>query len=186
VQLRDTPERWGSVTQLLHWSVAALILALIALGWNARLAALSPAKITLFYWHKSLGMLALVLVLIRLGWRAGNRPPSIMGEFSRREMVLARSAHIALYVLILAVPISGWLINSASGIPFRVFWIVPLPAIVPISGPLEQIFKLTHLATSWALAILIVGHVGAALRHHFVLGNRVLTRMLPQSRRRTR
>lgn len=183
--LRDTPERWGSVTQLLHWSVAVLILALIALGWIIRVTPLSPSKITLFYWHKSLGMLVLALVLVRLGWRAGNRPPPAR-DLSHAEAILARGAHIALYLLILAVPVTGWLINSASGIPFRIFWILPLPAIAPVSAPLEQLFKSLHLATSWALAVLIVGHVGAALRHRFLLHDGVLRRMLPQTGHRNR
>lgn len=186
MQLRDTPERWGSVTQFLHWSVAALILALIALGWIIRVTPLSPFKITLFDWHKSLGMLVLALVLIRLGWRAGNHPPPLAGVFSHAEAILARGAHAALYLLILAVPLSGWLINSASGIPFRIFSILQLPAIAPVSAGLEHDFESLHLATSWALAVMIVGHVGAALYHHLLLHDRVLRRMLPQIRRRGR
>lgn len=184
VQLRDTPERWGGVTRFLHWAVAALIFALVALGWVARLAPLSPSKITLFYWHKSLGMLALALVLIRLAWRAGNRPPSLPEGFSRRERLLARGTHAALYALILAAPISGWFIDSTSGIPFRIFWILPLPAIAPVSQRLENIFELAHVAIFWTLATLLLGHIGAALRHHFLIRDDVLVRMLPSLRRR--
>ena len=177
--LRDTPRRWGSLTRLLHWSVAALILTLIALGWLAHLAPLSPAKITLFYWHKSLGMLALALVLIRLGWRAGNRAPPLPSDLPAWEPLVARATHVFLYILIVLMPVSGWLINSAAGIPFKIFWVLPLPAIAPVSETLEHAFELVHLATFWALAVVLLGHVAAALRHHFLLRNGILLRMLP-------
>ncbi len=182
---RDTRERWGGISQWLHWSVAALIFALIALGWLARLSPLSPEKITLFYWHKSLGMLVLALVLVRLGWRAGNRPPPLPQDLPRWEAPLARATHVLLYLVILAMPISGWLLNSAAGIPFKVFWTIPLPAIAPVSARLEHGFELAHLIIFWVLAALLVGHVGAALRHHFLLHNRVLLRMLPRLSRRS-
>lgn len=180
--IRNSAQRWGSVAQFLHWSVAALILALMALGWLAVLTPLSPAKINLFYWHKSLGMLVLALVLIRLGWRAGNPPPDMPSELPRWEPLLARTTHAFLYVLIVLMPVSGWLINSAAGIPFKIFWILPLPSITPVSDSLEHLFELVHLAIFWALAVVLVGHIGAALRHHFLLHNAILSRMLPYTR----
>jgi len=182
--LRNSTQRWGSVAQLLHWSVAALIFALMALGWLAVLSPLSPGKITLFYWHKSLGMLVLALVLVRLGWRAGNPPPDMPADLPRWEPALARATHVFLYILIILMPVSGWLINSAAGIPFKVFWVMPLPAIAPVSSALEHIFELVHLAVFWALAVVLVGHIGASLRHHFLLHNTILRRMLPFTRDR--
>ncbi len=182
MSFRDTTRRWGSVTRFLHWSVAGLILALFALGWLARLAPLSPGKITLFYWHKSLGMLVLALVLIRLGWRAGNATPAPPPQVPAWESRLAGSTHLFLYFLILLMPVSGWLINSAAGIPFRIFWEVPLPRISPVSAGLEHVFEMVHLSSSWALAAVLLGHAGASLRHHFLLHNEILMRMLPFSK----
>lgn len=183
-RLRDTREHWGVISRWLHWSVAALIFALIAIGWLARLSPLSPEKITLFYWHKSLGMLVLALVLVRIGWRAGNHPPALPQGLARWEEPLARATHVLLYLVILAMPISGWLINSAAGIPFKIFWTIPLPAIAPVSARLEGSFELAHLVIFWVLAALLLGHVGAALRHHFLLRNTVLLRMLPFAKNR--
>lgn len=182
--LRNSPRRWGSLAQFLHWSVATLILALMALGWLARLAPLSPGKITLFYWHKSLGMLVLALVLIRLGWRARNPAPPLPENLPRWEPVMARATHVFLYVLILLMPVSGWLVNSASGIPFKIFWILPLPAISPVSAHLEHLFERAHLVLFWTLSAVLLGHIGAALRHHFLLHNDILKRMLPFTRTR--
>ncbi|MGH7058414.1 MAG: cytochrome b, partial [Acetobacteraceae bacterium] len=125
------------------------------------------------------------LVLIRLGWRAGNRPPELPRGLPRWEAPLARLTHVMLYLLILLMPISGWLLNSASGIPFRIFWTVPLPAIVPVSAGLEHAFTLLHLASFSALAAILLGHVAAALRHHFWLHNDILLRMLPGFSRRS-
>ncbi len=176
---RNTHDRWGHVAQLLHWSVAGLILALMALGWIAKLTPLSPGKLTLFYWHKSLGMLVLALVLVRLGWRARNPAPSLPPELPRWEPVMAHATHVLLYLLMLLIPVTGWLINSASGIPFKIFWVLPLPAITPVSAHLEHIFEWFHLVLFWILAVVLLGHVGAALRHHFLLHNSVLRRMLP-------
>lgn len=177
--LRNSTRRWGSVAQFLHWSVAALIFALMALGWLAVSTPLSPAKINLFYWHKSLGMLVLALVLVRLGWRAGNPAPELPADLARWEPPLARATHVFLYILIVLMPVSGWLINSAAGIPFKIFWVLPLPAITPVSESLEHGFELLHLAVFWALAVVLIGHIGASLRHHFLLHNRVLHSMLP-------
>ena len=179
MSLRNSRRRWGGMAQFLHWSVAALIFALMALGWLAVVTPLSPAKITLFYWHKSLGMLVLGLVLVRLGWRAGNPPPDMPADLPRWEPVLARTTHIFLYVLIVLMPISGWLINSAAGIPFKIFWALPLPAITPVSESLEHTFELLHLVIFWTLAVLLIGHISASLRHHFLLHNNVLRNMLP-------
>lgn len=180
--LRNSPSRWGGIAQFLHWSVAGLIFALIALGWLARLTPLSPGKITLFYWHKSLGMLVLALVLVRLGWRARNPAPPLPRELPRWEPLMANATHAFLYLLILLMPVSGWLINSASGIPFKIFWVLPLPAICPVSEHLEHIFEQAHLVLFWTLAVVLLGHIGAALRHHFLLHNSVLRRMLPFTR----
>lgn len=180
--LRNSTRRWGSIAQFLHWSVAALIFTLMALGWLAVSTPLSPAKINLFYWHKSLGMLVLVLVLVRLGWRAGNPAPALPADLPRWEPLLARAVHVILYILIVLMPVSGWLIDSASGIPFKIFWALPLPAITPVSGSLEHAFEVLHLAIFWALAAVLIGHIGASLRHHFLLRNTVLRSMLPFTR----
>lgn len=176
---RNSPDRWGSVAQFLHWSVAGLILALMVLGWIAKFTPLSPGKLTLFYWHKSLGMLLLALVLIRLGWRAGNPAPALPRNLPRWESGMAHATHILLYLLIVLMPVSGWLINSASGFPFKIFWMIPLPSITPVSEHLEHIFKLAHLVMFWVLSGVVAGHIGAALRHHFILHNSILKRMLP-------
>lgn len=179
---RNNASRWGAVAQCLHWSVAALIFALMAIGWLAVLTPLSPTKIDLYYWHKSIGMLVLALVIVRLVWRMIDPAPPLPDGLPAWEPALAKATHILLYALMLMMPLSGWLINSASGLPFKIFWLIPLPSIAPVSASLERVFELLHLALFWTLAAVLIGHIGASLRHHFLLHNSILIRMLPIER----
>lgn len=176
--LRNTPQAWGIGAKLFHWILAVLILAQIALGLTAKGWRLSPTKLDLFVWHKSLGILILVLVALRIAWRLANPVPAHPAGLPAWERVAARSAHFLLYLLMLALPFSGWIINSASNIPFRIFWQWPLPALVAPSDAVADLAKAVHLGLFVAIALVLAGHIGAALRHHFLLRNDVLRRML--------
>ncbi|HEY2254305.1 MAG TPA: cytochrome b/b6 domain-containing protein, partial [Variovorax sp.] len=112
-----------------HWLIAALIFVQFALGWLASSWRLSPAKLNLFVWHKSTGMLILVLVILRLLWRLATPAPPLPVDSPIWERAAAHISHLLLYALMLAMPISGWIINAATGVPFRIFWRIPLPAI---------------------------------------------------------
>lgn len=180
--LRNTDSSWGAVAKFLHWFIAALIFAQFALGWMAVTWRLSPTKLELFIWHKSFGILILTLVLLRILWRFANPSPALPDGMSRAEALAARGAHLLLYGLLIAMPLSGWIINSASNIPFRVFWWFPLPAITMPDKALAEIAKQVHFTLFVALAALVVVHIAAALRHHFMKRNHVLTRMLPEWR----
>jgi cytochrome b561 len=182
--LANTQESWGAVARFFHWTVALLILAQIALGVTAIAWRISPLKLELFVWHKSVGMLILVLMLARLAWRLANRTPALPPDTPVWERHAAHASHGLLYAFAIALPISGWVINSAAAVPFSVFWLVPLPAIVAPDEHLEDLAKLAHLWLIVALCLLVVVHIGAALRHHLKKRNDVLIRMLPGSWRR--
>jgi cytochrome b561 len=177
--LRNTTQGWGTPAKLLHWLMAVLIFNQIALGWLAVSWRLSPTKLNLFVWHKSFGMLILVLVLLRLLWRLANPTPALPTDTLRWEHAAARASHFVLYLLMIVMPISGWIINSAANIPFKVFWLIPLPAIVAPDKDLADLMKQVHLWLFITLSVVLVAHIGAALRHHFAKRNDVLTRMLP-------
>lgn len=165
--------------KLLHWSVALLVCVQSGLGWVAVSWRLSPTKLDLFVLHKSIGMLILLLMIARLVWRALNVAPRLPAGMRPLERFAARLGHVLLYALLLLMPVTGWIINSAANIPFRLFWQVPLPAIVSPDEALADAAKHLHLALFVLLALLVPVHVGAALRHHFVKHDAVLTRMLP-------
>lgn len=180
MSLRTTHHHWGSLAMVLHWGMAVLILGLILLGWVAEMWHLSPTKLKLFFWHKSLGILVLALALIRIGWRLIDRAPAPPPGSSRLEQWLARVVHGALYLLMLAMPLSGWVIHSAANFPLKVFGFFPLPAIVAPDKAVQQIAQAVHLGLFWLLAALLLVHVGAAWFHHQVRHDGVLRRMLPQ------
>jgi cytochrome b561 len=177
--LRNTADSWGAPAKWFHWVMAALILAQIALGVMAASWRMSPTKIELFLWHKSTGMLILALVALRLLWRLANPTPALPSGMAAWERTAARLSHVLLYALMIALPITGWIVNSASNIPFRIFWMIPLPAIVAPDKSTADAVALVHGGLAALLALVLAAHIGAALRHHFVKRNNVLTRMLP-------
>jgi cytochrome b561 len=181
--LRNSRECWGSVSRSLHWLVAGLIFVQLALGLAAIGWHLSPTKLDLFVWHKSVGMLILLLVLARLAWRLANPTPAPPPDTPSWERLAAHASHALLYALMLVLPLSGWIINSASNVPVRLFWLVPLPHITAPDKGLADTAKVAHLGLVLALAVLLFVHVGAALRHHYLKGDDALRRMLLFTRR---
>ncbi len=173
---RNSTEGWGTLSKTLHWLVAALIVVQVPLGAIADDMKLSPLKLDLFVWHKSVGMLVLALVLVRLGWRLGQpvpRPADVSPLLRR----LATLTHVLLYVLLLVIPLSGWVVNSAAGIPVKLFWLVPLPALTsPDDGLKESAAEVHEIAIGLLLAVLTL-HVAAALWHQFVRRDGILRRM---------
>ncbi len=175
----DDAERWDAFARTLHWSIALLVFVQIPLGWIASAWELSPAKLHLFVWHKSLGVLVLALMVLRIGWRSARRAPPWPPAMTRTERTAARLTHTALYLVLVLLPVTGWIVNSAAGVPFSVFWLVPLPSIVAPNETLAEGATRLHVVLSLALAALLVLHIGAALRHQLVLRDGVLRRMLP-------
>src|SRR4029077_11827122 len=113
VRFKNTDIAWGPVAKLFHWTIALLIFTQFALGWIAVTHRLSPTKIQLFVWHKSTGVLVLVLVALRLLWRAMNPSPALPFNTPPGERFAAHASHGLLYVLMIAMPLSGWIINSS-------------------------------------------------------------------------
>src|SRR5712692_1907259 len=135
----------------------------------------APAK----WFHWVMAVLILALAALRLLWRLANPAPALPSGVPAWERAAARSSHLLLYVLMIALPITGWIVNSASNIPFRIFWLIPLPAIVAPDKSTADLVALVHRGLAALLALVLVAHIGAALRHHFVKRNTVLMRMLP-------
>jgi cytochrome b561 len=180
--LRNDADSWGALAKLFHWLIAALILAQIALGLLAVGWRISPTKLNLFVWHKSTGMLILALVALRLLWRLASRVPELPANMPAWERLGAHLSHFLLYALMIALPVTGWIVASASNVPFRIFWTIPLPAIVAPDKATADLFASVHGALVALLVLVLIAHVGAALRHHFVKRDTVLVRMLPWRR----
>ncbi|RZL86852.1 MAG: cytochrome b [Variovorax sp.] len=181
LQLSNGDVSWGAVAKFFHWLVAALIFTQFALGWLATSWRLSPTKLDLFVWHKSIGMLVLALVLMRLLWRLATPTPTpaLPADMPAWERAAARLSHVLLYAVMIAMPLTGWITSSAAGVPFSIFWLIPLPAIVGPDEHTAELAALAHFSLGLGFAALLVLHIGAALRHHFIKRNNVLVRMLP-------
>jgi len=166
------------VSVVVHWLFAVLLVLQCVLGWMAVSWKLSPAKISLFVLHKSLGLLLLAFVAMRLAWRASNPVPELPVATPPWEQTAARLSHGLLYVLLFGLPLTGWIINSAANVPFRVFGWFPLPALTTPDKALAALMKTVHLSLFITLALVVAAHIVAALHHHFARHDNVLRRML--------
>lgn len=179
---RNTPTCWGGVAQLLHWLIALMIIALAALGLLMDELPTSMTKVRLYSLHKSLGMTVLLLVILRLGWRLFDRRPGYPSAMPAWQVRLAEVTHGLLYVLLLAIPLSGWLYNSASNFPLRWFGLISLPALTGPDKALKTLALDLHGFGFYLLAVLFVVHVAAALKHHYIDRDDTLRRMWPSRR----
>lgn len=167
---------YGRISRWLHWSMAALILVVLALGLTVEELGESPRGTALMGWHQSLGVLVLALAALRLLWRLANPPPPPLGgALSRR---LAPLMHWSLYALMIAQPLSGWLLVQAEGHQLALFGALELPALVAESETLEEILEGVHGTVWMLLALAVLGHAAAALKHHLVDRDATLIRML--------
>jgi cytochrome b561 len=139
----------------------------------------APATIELYNLHKSLGLLALLLAVLRIAWRLSHPAPAIPADHPRWEKAAATASHHLLYLLLFLQPLSGLLIAFASKYPTTIFGLFNLPSPIDPSEALGDIAGAIHWWGQWAMAALVAVHVLAALRHHFILRNDILKRMLP-------
>ena len=184
IRFRNSSDSWGAIARVLHWLIAALILGQFVIGSIAEEMKLTPAKLDLFVWHKSIGVTVLALAVLRLAWRLGNPPPAAPAGTPRWERRIATVAHWALYVLLFVVPLSGWWISDASRVPFKAFFLMPMPDLIATDRSLQETAAEIHEVLTMSLLIVVLGHVAAALRHHFLLHDDVLRRMLTGRRDR--
>jgi cytochrome b561 len=179
--------RYSAVAILLHWTIAALVLVNIVIGLKASTLK-GLALFDLLQWHKSFGITVLILSLARLAWRLVNPPPPYPAHMPAWERAAAAATHWGFYLLIIGLPLTGWIVVSASplNIPTLLFKTVPWPFIgavhtLPMAQRqgLETLMGGVHAALAWAAIVLIVLHVGAALKHHIWNRDVVLWRMTP-------
>jgi cytochrome b561 len=173
--------RWSRSTIALHWLSALLILVLLGLGWFMVHGDLKAStKFDLYQLHKSLGFLSLVLLLLRFGARLARPSPAAPPAMPRWERRAARATHVAFYVLLLVAALSGWLLVSAAiiAIPTRFFDLFVIPNLVGPDATLSAGMTFLHYLVSRLLIGLLILHIGAALKHHFIDRDDVFLRMV--------
>ncbi len=175
----DTPTSYGQIAIGLHWLIAFGIIATFALGLYMHELPLSPQKLKLYSWHKWAGVSIFLFVVLRLGWRLAHRPPRLPAAMPAWQRMAAEATHGLLYLLMFAVPLSGWLMSSAKGFQTVWFGVLPLPDLLDKNKELGDLLKEVHEALNFGMAGLVLAHAGAALKHHLIDRDEVLARMLP-------
>lgn len=176
-----TSPRYTGTAIALHWLIAIGILGAFALGVYMADLRLSPTKLKLFSWHKWAGVTIFLLAVLRLGWRAGHRPPELP-PMPLWQLRVASLTHGALYVLMFAIPLAGWLMSSAKGFTTVYFGVLPLPDLLAKDVELGKQLAEVHETLAWLMLALVGAHAGAALKHHLLDKDDVLQRMLPRFR----
>ena len=176
---RNTTSGYGWVSIAVHWIAALGIVGLFGLGlWMTDLGYGHPWYNRAPALHEAIGMLVLVLILFRLAWRIVTVTPAFEAGMPRWERVAALAAHWLMYLLMLTVVISGYLISTAGGDPVSVFGWLEVPALVHGIERQADIAGWVHYYAAWALVLLAAGHTLAALKHHFIDRDATLIRML--------
>jgi cytochrome b561 len=168
-------DRYSSVAIAFHWTIAALVLFNLWLGLAHDNL---PREWQVMTVHKSVGLTVLVLSLARLAWRLTHRPPLLAHDLPAWERAAALAAHWGFYALLILMPLSGWVMSSQSRRPLHWFWAFDVPKL-PVTEAMGDFAGGAHEWLGWTMIALILLHVAAALRHHLILRDATLARMLP-------
>lgn len=179
MQLRNSSERYGLVSMVLHWGVAATVFGLFALGlWMVGLDYYDTWRKAGPDLHKSIGITLFAAMLIRLAWRLISPPPPALDSYSKLTRMGAHFGHLFLYVALFAVMLAGYLISTADGVGIPVFGLFEVPALLSGLPNQAETAGTIHLYLAWAIVVFAVLHGLAALKHHFIDRDVTLKRML--------
>ena len=178
-----TPIRrsYGTVAKSFHWLMFFIVGGMFPLGYVMSDMAVSPQKLQLYSWHKSFGMVLLMLAVLRLAWRLLRPPPPLTSGISPVERATAHGVHGLLYACLFALPISGWLMSSASGLPVVAFGLWQMPDPIVANEPDRLLLLTIHTSLGFSLLALLTAHVMATIYHHLHRRDDTLRRMLPFS-----
>lgn len=181
-------DKYTKIAIILHWLIGLSIVALLIIGlvMGEKDLLPTPMRFAAFQLHKSLGLTVLVLSVFRLIWRLMHQTPTLPQGMKPFEILAAKATHIGFYILMLALPLTGWVIVSTSPRDIPTFWFglfqwPHLPILVgdPSRGNISENAGEMHETLAWIAIVLIVLHIGAALKHHFINKDNILSRMIP-------
>ncbi|MDE1183353.1 cytochrome b [Paraburkholderia sp.] len=163
-----------------HWLIALLIVCGFALGWvMTDIPGFTPTKLKYFSWHKWIGVTVFALAIFRILWRATHAAPPMPRRMPVWQRGAAHFVHLLLYVLMIAIPASGYLYSSAANVPVVYLGLVPLPRLIAPDPALKEILKTVHITLNYTLLVLVILHVVAALKHQWLDRDGLLSRMIP-------
>ena len=176
--------RYSGVAIGLHWLMLLALASAFAMGLYIQELPFSPNKLRLISYHKWAGVTIFMVLLFRVYWRLSHPPPALPAEMPRWQQHAAAATHLALYALMFLIPVTGWLMSSAKGFQTVWFGVLPLPDLLEKNTETGDLLKQIHMLLNFVLVGTVFAHAGAALKHHFINHDDVLTRMLPFQRPR--
>lgn len=182
MRLTNTDEGYGLIHWALHWVTAGLVFWLFYLGWTMVDLPVGLEQFRQYALHKSLGLTVLALVLVRILYRRLDPAPPLVEGMKRYQTVLAKVTHHGIYVLLVVIPLTGWLYSSATAIPANYFGLFTVPDLIPANEAAGKILRVIHEMAGNLLALLLILHVAGALKHHFVDRDGTLVRMARPAR----
>lgn len=184
---RSTSQRYDDIAVIFHWAIALLIIGLLIIGkYMSSLEENDPVRFVLTQWHKSFGITVLILSVLRLLWRFTHKPPPELASIAHWQQRAASLVHALLYALMFILPITGWIMVSASPLNLDtvLFNVIPWPHLPGLDalenrGDIAHAFQDYHEIVGTILIVILLAHTGAALKHHFLDKDKTLVRMLP-------
>ena len=176
---KNTEKRFGIIAQLFHWGIFGLFVYLYYLGLTMQDVPPSAEKWAMYGDHKTWGMMVLFIVFLRISWRLMNKLPDDPEGFSKTMSLAAKAGHYGLYLAMIIMPVSGYIMSMAGGYGITMFGTWKVPNIIGVDKPLGELAHDIHFVAADAIYFLVGAHVLAALYHHFVRKDDVLKRMLP-------
>jgi cytochrome b561 len=178
--LTETNDAYTRTAIAIHWAIALLIVCGFGLGWiMTDIPGFTPAKLRYYSWHKWIGVTVFALAALRIVWRATHAAPPLPEGMAPWQRAAAHAVHALLYVLMIAVPVTGYLFSSAANVPVVYLGIVPLPRLIDPDPTLKVIFRTAHVFLNYGLAALVFAHVAGAVKHQFIDRDGLLSRMIP-------
>lgn len=179
MSLTNTSQKFGLINRLLHWSIFGIFVLQYFLVYRREYFPKdAPEKLQYILLHKSLGVVVLVLAIFMIFWRHLGKRPAFVANMSTFEKKLAGSVHILLYILMLAMPLTGIAMSMYSGYGVSVFGQFDLPLFVQKNKEIAGIFYEMHVWISYAVIGVVGLHVLGALIHHFIRKDETLKRMI--------
>ncbi|MFC5742021.1 cytochrome b [Dyella tabacisoli] len=175
----SSPASYTKVAVAMHWLIALLIFLNVSVGiYMESFPKNTPGRDAALFYHASIGSLIFMLAVFRLFWRATHKPPALPANIPSWQQMAAHTLHWVLYSLMLLVPLTGYMHRMAGGHPVSFFGLGYLPVLIGKDEPLRLLTDTLHVCLVWVLCILVVGHIGAALKHRFIDRDGVIQRML--------
>jgi cytochrome b561 len=177
MRIKNTSTHFGIITILFHWVMAVLILGMLTLGIYMTRIPVSMQKLQYYGWHKEFGMLILMLAIVRLTWRLRNINPNL-ANLPAWEEFTARFVHWLFYGFMFAMPVTGWLLTSAAGLPVSFFGLFVIPTLTEPNEENRILFTTIHTYIAYGLMATLFLHIAAALKHFVINRDKILQRMM--------